>query len=326
MKDLSIVVPVYNVQAYLRRCLDSIVNQTLLEKEVILVDDGSQDASGEIADEYAAKYPYIKVVHQNNAGLSAARNTGIEQAQGEYIAFIDSDDYVESNMYQELLSFMQEKNADMVEGAVWYEQESGEKETPYPKDITRVWNTQEALIELNSYRYFNMSACVGIFKRSLFEDDGSGRGPLRFPVGKLCEDYYLMHKIIARTEKVAYTSKPYYHYIQRSNSISRNKKINMAPMDASMQQLDFYQKNFPEIAYVAETACAFSHMGIYSAHLRQNVECPHDLLKKLRKVSRRYLGSVLQNQYIPLVKKIQAITFCYMLPVYRCVIKRTKHR
>lgn len=326
MKSLSIIVPIYNVEAYLRRCLDSIVSQTIIDKEVILVDDGSLDESGKIADEYAAQYSYIEVIHQKNAGLSAARNIGIDRAQGKYIAFIDSDDYIEINMYQELLDFMREKNADMVKGGVWYEDEKGIKETPYPENTVRVWNTKEALIELNSYRYFNMSAWGGIFARSLFEDDGRGRGQLRFPVGKLCEDYYLMHQIIARADKVAYTSKPYYHYIQRSNSISRNKKINMAPMDASIQQLKFFEENFPDIAYVAETACAFSHMGIYSAHLRQGVPCPNELLAKLRAISRRYLKSVLANKHIPSIKKVQAVTFCYALPVYRAVISRTSHR
>ncbi len=326
MIRLSLVVPIYNVSSYLRRCLDSIMCQTLPFDEIILVDDGSTDNSGEIADEYASAYHTVRVIHQENAGLSAARNAGIDAAQGKYIAFVDSDDYIDHEMNEQLFALLQTCDANMVKGGVWYEQENGEKYTPYPENQERIWSTEEALIELNSYRYFNMSAWGGIFERQLFEDDGSGRGALRFPVGKLCEDYYLMHRIIARADKVAYTSKPFYHYIQRSNSISRNKKVNMAPMDASLAQLSFFKSNFPNLVYVAETAVAFSHMGIYSAHLRQGIICPKDLLAHLRSICRKYLSSVLRNSHIPGIKKFQALAFCYALPIYTLIIKRTIHR
>lgn len=100
--ELTVVVPVYNVEKYLGKCIDSILDQTLAVDEIILVDDGSKDKSGEIADEYAARYENIKVIHQKNGGLSAARNTGIDAATKEYIAFVDSDDYIDSAMYERL--------------------------------------------------------------------------------------------------------------------------------------------------------------------------------------------------------------------------------
>ncbi|MDE5917070.1 MAG: glycosyltransferase, partial [Oscillospiraceae bacterium] len=171
-------------------------------------------------------------------------------------------------------------------------------------------------------QYFNMSLWNVMFKRELFE----GENPLRFPVGKKCEDYYLMHQIIARVNLLTYNSDPYYHYIQRPNSISRNKKINMAPIDASLYQLKFYRENYPDIAYVAETACAFSHMGIYTAYVRNNQKCPDKLLRKLKKTSKNFLSSVIKNPHIPKVKKLQALAFCYALPVYKFVIGRTEHR
>ena len=102
--ELTVVIPVYNVEKYLSKCIESILNQTLPVDEIILVDDGSKDRSGEIADEYAAKYNNIKVIHQENGGLSAARNTGIDAATKEYIAFVDSDDYIDSIMYERLIS------------------------------------------------------------------------------------------------------------------------------------------------------------------------------------------------------------------------------
>ncbi len=325
-EKLTVVVPVYNVENYLRKCIDSILAQTINVSEIILVDDGSTDQSGNIADEYASKYSWIRTIHQPNGGLAAARNTGINAATGEYIAFVDSDDYIESAMYEELLDNLIKTQADMSIGGVWYEEENGTKYSPYPIGITRVWNKEESLIELNSFKYFNMSFCDAIFKRDLFEGSGYGEGALRFPKGKLCEDFYLMHRIVARTERVTYTSTPFYHYVQRGNSISRNTKVNLAPMDASLAQLEFYKKWFPDLDYIAETAVFFAHASIYTTYCRNGQICPKDLLKKINPICKEYLGSVLKNSYIPKMKKAQALMFCYAKPAYKIIVSRREHR
>ena len=325
-EKLTVVVPVYNVENYLRKCIDSILAQTINVSEIILVDDGSTDQSGNIADEYASKYSWIRTIHQPNGGLAAARNTGINAATGEYIAFVDSDDYIESAMYEELLDNLIKTQADMSIGGVWYEEENGTKYSPYPIGITRVWNKEESLIELNSFKYFNMSFCDAIFKRDLFEGSGYGEGALRFPKGKLCEDFYLMHRIVARTERVTYTSTPFYHYVQRGNSISRNTKVNLAPMDASLAQLEFYKKWFPDLDYIAETAVFFAHASIYTTYCRNGQICPKDLLKKINPICKEYLGSALKNSYIPKMKKAQALMFCYAKPAYKIIVSRREHR
>ncbi|MGX8833548.1 glycosyltransferase family 2 protein [Amedibacillus sp. YH-ame6] len=319
MSDLTVVIPVYNVKKYLRRCIGSVLSQTLQAKYIILVDDGSVDGSGQICDEYAERYSYIQVIHQKNQGLSAARNAGIDATKTEYVTFVDSDDYIDPMMYENLMSFMKEKNADISIGGVWIEQEDGKKRAQHSNDTKLCLSKKQALIELNSYKYFNMSFCDKIFKTNLFEN-------LRFPVGKLCEDYYLMHKIVAKAEKIVYNSAPYYHYIQRQNSISRNKKINLAPIEVSFEQLKFYEENYPELSYVAKTACVFSHMGIYSAYARNGLICPSELVNETRGITKKYLSSVLKNKYIPNIKKVQAITYCYCLPIYKFIIKRRLHR
>lgn len=319
MADITIVVPVYNVEKYIERCINSLVHQTIELERIILVDDGSTDSSGAICDDFANNYNNISVVHQKNQGLSAARNKGIEMAETEYIGFVDSDDYVDPDMYAELFKLITDNTADISVCGVWVEKENGDKYSKYGNNGNIIMDNKKALIELNSYKLFNMSFCDKLFKKNLFDD-------IRFPVGKLCEDYYIMHKIIAKTDKLAYTSKEYYHYIQRQISISRNKNINLAPMEASTVQTEFYRQNFPDIAFVAETACAFSHMGIYSAYIRNGIKCPKDLLKKCTKISKKYLCSVLKNPYIPKIKKLQAVTFCYCKPAYKNIIKRREHR
>lgn len=325
MESLTVVVPVYNVARFIGKCVDSLLCQTLPIERIILVDDGSIDESGNLCDMFAARHSNILVLHQQNGGLSAARNAGLDAARSEYIAFVDSDDYVEKTMYESMMTILRDQRADIVKCGVWYEQENGERYAPYPAGISAVWSKREALVELNSYQYFNMSFCDAIFRRSLFEQNGASE-KLRFPVGKLSEDYFLMHQVIARADTVAYTSAPYYHYIQRPNSISRNKRISLAPMEASLAQLAFFERHFPDLADIARAACAFSHMGIYTAHIREKVDCPKALLKQLRRVSRCYLPSVLACKRIPPIKKMQAIAFCYALPVYRLVIARTAHR
>lgn len=324
--QLTVVVPVYNVEKYLDKCIKSILEQTVPVGEIILVDDGSKDESGKIADEYALKYNNIKVIHQENGGLSAARNSGIESATKKYIAFVDSDDYIEPTMYEELLRRMQEENADISIGGVWYEKESGEKYSPYEFNVEKKWNKKEALIELNSYKYFNMSFCDAVFNRKLFETEGYGDERLRFPEGKLCEDFYLMHKVVARAETVVYTSTPFYHYLQRENSISRNAKVNLAPMDASLKQLDFYNKWFPELNNIAETACFFAYASVYTTYCRVGQKCPDELTRKINSLCNKFLKGVLRNKYIPKIKKIQAIAFCYGKIVYKIIVKRKNHR
>lgn len=325
---LSVVVPVYNVEKYLERCIKSLLSQTHYIDEIIIVDDGSPDKCGEIADALAAGNDNIIVIHQQNMGLSGARNTGIDNATGEYIGFVDSDDYVDPEMYSTLMRRAEENNAEISMCGVWYEQENGEGYSPFPLGREFVWDKKTALIELNSYRYLNMSVWKAVYKRELFEIEAYGEKQLRFPVGKNSEDYYLMHRIIARAERIAYTSEPFYHYIQRNNSISRYStgKISTEAVSASLSQLDFFNKWFPQLSYVAETASAFSHMGIYSGYVRRGMNCPKDLLEKLQEKSRSFLRSVLKNPYIPKVKKAQAFAFCYVLPVYKAVIARTSHR
>lgn len=323
---LTVVVPIYNVEKYLNKCIESILNQTMEIDEIILVNDGSKDNSGIIADRYAVENERVKVINQRNGGLSAARNAGIDAATKEFIAFVDADDYIEPTMYETLMGILVRNKADIAIGGVWYEQENGLRYSPYKQGMAKVWNKKESMIELNSYRCFNMSFCDAVFKRTLFEIAAYGEEKLRFPMGKLCEDYYLMHRVLARAETVAYVSTPLYHYVQRENSISRNTKVNLAPMDAALVQLEFYKKWFPELAYIAETACFFSYAGIYTSYCRIGQKCPKDLQEEINPICMKYLGSVLKNNYIPKVKKAQAIIFCYGKPAYKIIASWRRHR
>lgn len=164
---LSIIVPVYKVEKYLRQCLDSIVNQTYENLEIILIDDGSPDNCGKICDEYAQRDNRIKVIHKENGGLSSARNIGTQIAKGEYITYVDSDDWLDKNMYSELISALEKYNLDMVRCEA-YTSDGINKEIILPKEEykNKIFYDKEIL-----YRYFDEFLCKvvwnAVYKKKL---------------------------------------------------------------------------------------------------------------------------------------------------------------
>lgn len=320
MSRISVVVPVYNTAGYLRACLDSILAQSRPPYELILVDDGSTDGSAEICDAYAKLHPEcVRAIHQENRGTSAARNRGLELCTGDYLSFIDSDDYLDQEMYAHLLALAEEYGADMAVAEMWVEKTDGQRYCRVSDEVRCCWNAREALVELNSYRYLHTSFCTALIDRRRM-------AALRFPEGQSCEDYALLYQVISACERVAYSSRPLYHYVQRPNSNSRALHVNLAPMEISNAQVRFFHENYPEIAYAAETDCAFAHMGIYTAYARNGQKCPAELLRKLREVAWKYLPAVLGNGRIPFVKKLQAAAFCLSPAIYGYIVSKTEHR
>lgn len=210
MQKLSVIVPVYKVESYIHKCVDSILEQTYTNLEVILVDDGSPDNCGKICDEYAAKDKRVKVIHKKNGGLSDARNAGIDISTGNIIGFIDSDDYIEARMYEEMIDYMEHNNLDIV--CADTNQVKGNKikfKPRYKKNY--VWNKQEALSEILNGNLDN-AAWNKIYKREII-------GNTRFPQGRVYEDVATIYKFIYNADKVGYLSKPYYYYVKRKGSI-----------------------------------------------------------------------------------------------------------
>lgn len=321
MAKLTVIVPIYNVEKYLEKCVMSIVNQTFKDLKIILVNDGSTDSSGEIADKLKNKFSNIIVIHKENGGLSDARNTGLQIVDTEYVTFVDSDDYIEPNMYEMLLSNFSDIDIDISIGSVWYEQENGQKHCPYIQGVSAKWNRNEALVYLLSFNKFNMSFCDKVFKTELFFSNAYGEEKLMFPIGKKCEDQYLMCKVLARARNVSYSSVPYYHYVQRFGSISRNKSVSLAPLEAAEYQLEFYNTWFPSISYVAESAYLFNCMSICSAFYKRSIKCPDDIFNKANKAKKKYINSVFKFKELSSKKKIQALLFCLSSRLYFKFIK-----
>lgn len=236
---ISVIVPVYNVEPYVSRCLESIKNQSFTDLEIILVDDGSTDNSGKICDEYAAEDKRIKVFHTLNRGLSAARNYGIKYASGDYLSFIDSDDWIDNDFYEVMMNLLIDANADIcVCGFECFSENSTRLWQPESK----VYDSDSALIELLSER-INNNAWNKLYRRCLIQELSENNK--LFPEGKNYEDISVMHRIIRVANNVALISRPLYHYNIRQDSITKTYSVNnlLDYCDAYFSRVDFFQNN-----------------------------------------------------------------------------------
>ncbi len=213
---VSVIVPIYNVEAYLSRCVDSIINQTYKNLEIILVDDGSPDRCGEICDEYARKDSRIVVIHKENGGLSDARNTGIEKASGEYISFIDSDDWIEPEMIETLYNACLSNSVKMAYCGIYDVDENLNKKARKSSDFDDVLDSKDVLMRMLESKGASLSACNKICHFELFED-------VRFPTGKIYEDVATTYKCVVKANSIASCKKALYNYFHRSNSITTTK-------------------------------------------------------------------------------------------------------
>lgn len=212
---ISVIVPVYQVEAYLERCIDSILKQTYQNLEIILVDDGSTDRCPEICDKYAKKDPRIKVIHKENGGLSSARNAGLDVAEGNLIAFIDSDDYIEAEMIEQLYCALSENQADMAVCSLRYVEENHSKSRTQPMRTVEYecmdqWSYWEKVVGSDNSRF--VVAWNKLYTKKLWEG-------LRYPVGRLNEDEFVLHDIISQCSKIVSVSYVGYNYVQRRGSI-----------------------------------------------------------------------------------------------------------
>ena len=248
MKDeklISVVMPVYNVEKYLREALDSVVNQSYRNLQIILVDDGSTDRSGIICDEYAAVDDRITVIHQNNAGAGAAKNTGLDHVKGEYFSIIDSDDYIEPSMYEKMIGYLESYQADVVQCLfrnVFVNRKVDRQYLIKSKDV-RIINRNKFLKEyLYDWKYAIFANKV--FKSSLLK-------AIRFPVGRKIDDEFFTYKLICNAEYIVNTKEVFYNYRMRRSSVmndNTDKQLILDRIDCFVERYDYVTKRFPRLA------------------------------------------------------------------------------
>ncbi len=235
---ISIIVPVYKVEKYLNRCMESIVNQTYSELEIILVDDGSPDNCPVMCDDWAMKDARIKVIHKENGGIGYARNSGIEIAQGEYIMFVDSDDYISLDAVEVLYKRLISDKSDFAIGKHIDVYDDGSKNDGFCLWMTdTVLDKSEVLNHFGVIKYFPVAAYAKLYKKSVFDN-------IRYPELSCGEDMWIFPQIIEKCEQVSVVNKDIYFYYQRNNSIvhSKSEKAKRDTVVATLNLLNYFLK------------------------------------------------------------------------------------
>lgn len=260
---ISIIVPVYKVESYLNKCIDSILNQTFEDFELILVNDGSPDKCGEICEDYAKKDSRIRVFHKENGGQATARNFGIDVARGEYIGFVDSDDYIEPEMYEVLYNMCINDNCDMVNcsSKIYFNNKikvngNGEKVIHSKKEAMRV--VIEGLL-------YDECLWSKLIKKSVLKD-------LRMPVGIIYEDTAFVYKIVDKCERIGYMGVPMYNYIKREDS-TMDRAVKEIRTDAILvykEMYEFVKNKYPDIADIVRLKLSNTCISIMNTIIKQD--------------------------------------------------------
>lgn len=320
---ISVIVPVYNVEKYVQRCIDSITEQTYQNLEIILVDDGSTDSSGEICDKSAEKDSRIHVLHKENGGLSDARNVGIEISKGRYITFVDSDDYIKTDYIMYLYNILTENQADISACANIKVEEDGTVIRKKKSGVTmQTFTNVQAMEQLFYQKQFENSAWGKMYKKGLFEE-------IRYPVGKLYEDLGTTYKVFFQSQKVVSSSEEKYFYRQRKNSImSRTfSERNMDRITLSKELLEFTEKNIPTIRKAAISRFFVSNVQVlrelplkeekYQAYYGQIYED----IKKYRKDVLYDGKAKIINRVIAMSSYLPDVLFQQLGKVYKMIYK-----
>lgn len=308
---ISIVVPVYNSEKYIGKCIESILNQTYKKWELILVDDGSKDNSLSICNYYAGLDDRIKVIHIDNNGSAHARNIGLSYVCGEYVAFIDSDDYIDSKYLEILLETLKKQNADIVECDYWYVENSNIEVIKPIKDSIRELSASDAL-----YENVRDVICRQLVWNKLYKRDVIGNE--KFVERKTIDDEFWTYRILARANKIIHISVPLYYYVQHSNSIMHKgysiKRIQ--DIEAQYERYEFIKEYYPEHTQIAINTLFFS--SLY--HMQQALKYLDkteikQVYKELDNILKKVCSFKMLMSYVPIKQKIwvllSKINFCF---------------
>ena len=320
MSKVSIVVPVYNVEKYLQRCVDSILEQTLQDIEIILVDDGSQDDSGQLCDAYAEKDSRIVVVHKENGGLSSARNAGIDIATSPYIGFVDSDDYIDKQMFEKLFNWITDNDADiaMCELCHCYEDKTIKRRTNKEFGIV---NTEQAIRLVMEGNKATVSAVNKLYKISIFDK-------VRYPVGKLTEDAFVIVEVLMQAQKVVYSTEELYYYVHRKNSITTSgfKKKDMNVLEAYSKNKKLIQQYYPALLDVAEMRYMWAHFYVLDKMMLSKKVEAKDIQKKIINTLRKNYRFIIKNEQFNMSRKIAMTLLMINKNLYKiCVLANKKN-
>ena len=317
---ISVIVPVYNVERYLEKCVNSIVNQTYKNLEIILVNDGATDSSGDLCDKLAMIDNRIKVYHKENGGLSDARNYGVERATGEYVGFVDSDDYIDAEMYEKLYEAIKKENVDVAECSlkVIY---PGKIELFTDEKYYKVLGKTEYLEE-----YLTIKKIFGSVWTKLIKSDVAKK--LVFPKGKLYEDTYYAYDLINIANSFVLIDSPSYNYLMRENSIT-NSKFNPRIFDLIEIVEKFHKmtyENYPSLKEAADCRKMYAYFSVLNSILLEENYRDNEYYSEILSYFKRNYISLLKNKYINHNRKLSVILIKLNIDLYRKVLMKYKKK
>ena len=295
---ISVIVPIYKVEKYLKKCVDSIINQTYTNLEIILVEDGSPDNSGKICDEYAKKDGRIKVIHKENCGLSDARNVGIEQATGDYIATVDSDDYIDVDFIEVLYNIIKEFDADMSVCSACIVQEDDSPKFSNGQQAY-VMNGKEAIHALICDKTISVNAWDKLYKKELFKG-------IKYPKGLLYEDLATTYKLIDRCQRVCVTDAKKYAYVQRKSSIMGQTGyfVKKDKIHILAEMIDCFKRENEYDDEICAGIIAYIMNDIYKMSSTGRLTTNTEYLNEFNKFVDNYSKLIFENRFVGIKEKI----------------------
>ena len=314
-EKISVIVPVYNVEQYLERCVDSIINQTYTNLEIILVNDGSTDNSGKLCDELAKKDERIRVIHKENGGLSDARNRGIDESESDLVGFIDSDDYIDSDMYEVLLKNLNDTDADLSMCAL-YDVYNNTPEAQVTNKETWKLSSEQAIRMVMEAKILSVTAVNKLYRKSLFTD-------LKFEVGKIAEDAFIMIKLLDKCEKIVATNEKKY-YFHRENSITTQKFSTkfLNVIEAYEQNSNIILEKYPKLKDVAQTRMNWAYFYVLDRLLLDDNYNDKELENKLISYLKNHRKDILNDPLFTKGRKIGFIALLLSRNLYRKLIEK----
>lgn len=304
---VSIIVPVYKVEKYLKECLESVINQTYRNLEIILVDDGSPDNCGKICDEYAKKDERVRVIHKENGGLSSARNAGLDISNGEYISFVDSDDVIDKRFIEILHNVCIENNCDIAECDFKRFKDEIERENIVNSEIKVIsaFEMQNKLF-VDGESTQTVIICNKLYKRYLFKN-------IKFPTGKIHEDESTTYKILYSCDTgVVVTNLKLYYYRENVSSIT-GKKFNIKRLDildAYEERKNFYKEKGEDELYKKSLINYVETLRNCYLMVSLNIEeDKKDILKIILSKNKQILNEILKCAEISTIQKLKVLTF-----------------
>ena len=319
MPIISVIIPVYRVEKYLKRCIDSVLRQTFQDFECILVDDGSTDGSGDLCDRYVQAYSNFSVIHKQNGGLSSARNAALDIAKGDFLCFLDSDDMLHPQALELMLKVAESSSADMVSSKL-SEFSSQSVETPVIDNVyTRKLQQHEVITQLypTLFGEISVTACGKLYRKEVFEN-------LRFPEGEIYEDLHIYLDVLLSCKSITLADAALYYYYKNPDSITRSNYLThnrFGEFRVREQYVDFFRKkrlleqaDYAENDYLTFFMRNYFAVNILYTQLRQTLE-PDTLVFK------RHLRHILHNPFVCRMRKIcsfgMLISPRLMLPIVK---------